>query len=367
MKKTLRIFALGGNEISPTGQVDPETGKMIVPDVKTQWVRSSRTCNLIAGIVKNHPEDMFVVAHGNGPQVGNILLRSEYASKIIHTLPLDVCGANSQGAIGYMLAQLTNSLHMNGLNKVAAETVTQVVVDSKDPAFQDPAKYIGPAMTKEEADIKVKNDGWLVKLYKKNDEGIEVWRRVVASPKPIDVVELDIIEANLNAGMIPIAVGGGGVPVSKVAPRIENGEEVYECHYGIEYRRPVGEFEVPAAIYKGEEAVIDKDLASALLGTMLKSRAEKRGEDIDAELTIFTDVDGAKLNFQQPDQIDLKVLTADEAQKLVDEGKFPAGSMGPKMMAAINFVRNGGQRAYITKVDLFEETLKGNAGTTIVP
>lgn len=366
--KLLRIFALGGNEVSPTGQVDPKTGKMINPDLKSQWQRAAATCELIAGIVKNAPDNYYILTHGNGPQVGNILLRSELASKELHPLTLDVCGADSQGAMGYMLAQLSNYLRLKGVNKIAAETVTQVVVDEQDPDFKDPSKFIGSALTKDEAFKKRDNEGWIVKMYKKNERGEEVWRRVVPSPKPSDIVELDLIELNMKAGMIPITVGGGGIPVRKVKPQVVNGKEVYKGTFDVHYERVLDDKnkDKPANIYAGVEAVIDKDLASALLGVLLKKRAEARGEKLDVEFTIFTDVDGAKLNFGKPDQVDLKRLTLSEAKKLYNDGLFPAGSMGPKILAAINFVEGGGTKAYISKVSLFEKTIKGEAGTVIV-
>ncbi len=367
MSKVLRIFALGGNEIAPTGEIDPVTKKMINPDVAMQWQRSAKTCELIAGIIKDNPDNYYILTHGNGPQVGNILLRAELAQKNLHSLPLDVCGADSQGAIGYMLAQLTNYMHVLGLKKEAAELVTQVVVDSKDPAFLNPTKYIGSALSKEEAQEKEKNEGWKIKMYKKNDNGTEVWRRVVPSPIPVDIVELPMIEAHMKMGMVPIAVGGGGIPVVKVAPKREGDFEVYQGRFGVPFKRAYKEGQAPADIFMGVEAVIDKDLASALLGVMLQKRAQERGESLSAEFTIFTDADGAKINFQKPDQKDLRLLTVKEAEALYNEGHFPDGSMGPKMLAAINFVKNGGKKAYITKVSLFNETLAGKAGTTIIP
>jgi carbamate kinase len=362
MKKLLRIFALGGNEISPTGKVDPKTKKTITPDLPMQWQRSAKTCEKLATIIKNHPEDYFILSHGNGPQVGNILRRAELSVDHLYPLTLDVCGADTQGAIGYMLAQLSNSLRAIGVNKIAAETVTQVLVDKNDPAFNDPTKYIGSAMTKKEAKEKEVSDGWQVKMYKKNDLGEEIWRRVVPSPLPKDVIEIEIIESNLKAGIIPIAVGGGGIPVVKSTPRKEGDRYIYPGRFeGIDF---VSEKEVD--IYVGVEAVIDKDLASSFLGTSLLGRAKKRGEELSAEFTIFTDVDGAKLNYQSPDQVDLRKLTLEEAKKLYNEGAFPGGSMGPKIKACIDFIEGGGDKAYISTVDLFEETLKGQAGTTIL-
>ena len=365
MNRLLRIFALGGNEVAPTGIVDPKTGKTINPDIPAQWRRAAKTCNLLAEIIKERPDDYFIVTHGNGPQVGNILLRSEFSLPILPPIPLDVCVADTQGAMGFMLAHIANALRVKGISKSLGTIVTQVVVDPDDPDFQDPSKFIGPALTREQA-LEKEKEGQPVKLYKKNELGEEIWRRVVGSPKPIDIVEIDIIEANLNFGIIPVAVGGGGIPVSFVRPRIESGEEIYECRNEIIFKRPY-KGESPAAVYSGVDAVVDKDLASSLLGTLLIDRASKRGENLEAEFTIFTDVDGAKLNFGEPDQKDLRILTVKEAQKFYDEGIFPGGSMGPKIKAVINFIKGGGRKAFISKVDLFHETLKGDAGTTIVP
>jgi carbamate kinase len=365
MRKCLRIFALGGNEVAPTDIVDPETGKTINPDIPAQWRRAAKTCDLLSEIIQTYPDDYFVVTHGNGPQVGNLLLRSEYSLPILPPIPLDVMVADTQGAMGFMLAHIANALRVRGIKKELVTTVTQVVVDPDDPDFKDPSKFIGPAYTNEQAHEK-KREGQLFKLYKKDHKGEEIWRRVVGSPKPIDIVEIEVIEANLKAGFIPIAVGGGGIPVRPVEPRIDDGEEIYECRHDVTFRRACRS-EKSAVVYSGVDAVIDKDLASSLLGTMLIRRAAERKEDLEAEFIIFTNVDGAKLNFGEPNQKDLRLLTAAEAQQLCDDGNFPAGSMGPKIQAAINFVRGGGKKACITAVASFRETLAGNAGTTIVP
>ena len=365
MKRKLTIIALGGHEVSPNGLVDSETGKLLVPDISEQWRRTAETCELLANFIKQNPDNLYLLTHGNGPQVGNILLRSEYSRPILHYLPLDICDADTQGAMGYMLAQLTNALRIVGINRIAAETVTRVVVDKDDPDFQNPSKFIGPSYSKNDALSKKNNEGRILKFYKKDKNGGELWRWVVPSPMPKDIVELDIIENNLLNGIVPIAVGGGGIPVIKVKPKIVNDEEIYECNYGITYKRKLEHGADSVDIYSGIEAVIDKDLATSLLGTMLIERAEKRGEDIEAELFIFTDVDGAKLNFQKENQKDLKILSLNEAEKLYNAGEFPAGSMGPKIKAAINFLKGGGNKVYITKVELLEKTLRSEAGTTI--
>jgi len=366
MKRTLRIFAFGGNEVSPTGLKDAK-GQAIVPDIAMQWQRTAQTCRMVADIIEQHPKEQFVLTHGNGPQVGNILLRSEHSRGILHMIPLDICGADTQGAMAYMMAQLNNELQSRGIAKRVGGLVTQVVVDKDDPGFKDPTKYIGSAYSRAEAMGFKEREGWQVKLYKKDTFGNEIWRKVVASPVPKDIVEIDAVEALLNAGIIPITVGGGGIPVIEVAPKVEGDKEVYDCNYSVSFTRPSKAGQKPMPVYTGVEAVIDKDLASALLGNMLYKRAKARGEDMDVSLTIFTGEDGAKLNYQKPNQVDLRRLTVAEAEKLYAEGHFPAGSMGPKIKAAMEFVKNGGTVAYITKTELFEQTLQGKAGTTIVP
>ena len=276
MKKKLRIFALGGNEVSPTGQIDAKTGKFIIPDLPEQWKRTSDTCELLAKIIKDNPEDYYILTHGNGPQVGNIILRAEYSKPILHPLPLDVCDADTQGAMGYMLAQLTNSLRIIGVNRIVAETITRIVVDQNDENFKNPTKFIGPSYKKEEAKKIQKEEKHLMKFYKRDENGEELWRWVVPSPKPIDILEIDIVESNIKSGIIPIAVGGGGIPVKKVIPQVIDDEEIYKCNYDIIYKRKFIPGQGPIDIYTGVEAVVDKDLASSLLGTMLIKKAKEK-------------------------------------------------------------------------------------------
>ena len=367
MKKRLRIFALGGNEVSPTGHVDPETGKIKIPDLPEQWKRTSETCELLARIIKDNPDDYYILTHGNGPQVGNIILRAEYSRPILHSLPLDVCDADTQGAMGYMLAQLTNSLRIIGIDRIVAETITRILVNQNDDDFNNPTKFIGPSYKKEEAEKIQEEEKHLMKFYKKDEKGEELWRWVVPSPEPIDILEIDIIDANIRSGIIPIAVGGGGIPVKKVSPEIVNEIEIYKCNYDILYKRKFIPNQKPLDIYTGVEAVVDKDLASSLLGTMLIEKAKKKNEELEAELYIFTDVDGAKLNYQKPDQKDIRKVSLKEITDLYNKNVFPDGSMGPKIKAAINFIKGGGKKVVITKTELYYETINGNAGTTIVP
>jgi carbamate kinase len=266
--------------------------------------------------------------------------------------------------MGYMLAQLGNVLRIRGIEKGVAETITQVVVDHQDPEFLSPSKFIGPSYSKEEADQR-KDEGVLFKFYKKDEEGREIWRRVVPSPVPKDVVEIELIEALICAGAIPIAVGGGGIPVVEVPPERLGDKEVYNCTHGIQFQRPLVEGAGKCRVYSGREAVIDKDLAASLLGVKLRERAKRRDVDLEVELVIITDVDCVKLNFQKPDEKDLRRLTLAEAEELYNSGVFPKGSIGPKVKAAIEFLKGGGKRVLIIQGHLYEETLAGKAGTII--
>ena len=383
-KNKLIIFALGGNEISPI-EIDPSTGKLINQDLPRQWKRTAETCEKIADFIKENQDCYYVVTHGNGPQIGNILLRSEYSSNHLHKIPLDVCGADSQGALGYMLAQLSNSLQVRGLGVHTAEIITQVIVDAEDPAFQNPSKFIGPPLTKEEASrLMNETPDYCAKFYKNADnpenhelssssassgntqDQLEIWRRVVPSPVPKGIVEIDMIEACYLSGNIPISVGGGGIPVVKVIPEQNEDFETYECNYGISYNRRVKEDKKPAAIFKGVEGVVDKDLASSLLARILLERAQKRSQNLEVELVILTNVDAVKINYQQPNEKNLSELTLKETSELYESGMFPDGSMGPKIKAMIDFLECGGKRSYITKVDFLQQTICGEAGTRFI-
>ncbi len=364
--KQIRIFAFGGNEVSPVGLKDKD-GKAINPDIAMQWQRTAETGKLVADIFEKHPEDRYVMTHGNGPQVGNVLQRAEMCRPALPPLPLDVCVADTQGAMAFMLAQLNNELNIRGIDNIVAGIVTQVVVDKDDPDFKNPSKYIGQSYNAEEAKQRTA-DGWTMKLYKKDASGKEIWRRVVPSPVPVDIVEIDAIEALLDKGIVPITVGGGGIPVREVTPEVKDGRETYTTNYNVKFTKPAKGAKA-LKMYTGVEAVIDKDLASALLGNMLMKRAKARGEEVEVSLTIFTGEDGAKLNYQKPDEKSLRVIKVSELEALYNQvpPPFPAGSMGPKIKAVIEFVKGGGSVAYISKTDLFEETLAGKAGTTVLP
>jgi carbamate kinase len=268
------------------------------------------------------------IGHGNGPQVGFILRRSEIAAKVegMHEVPLDVCGADSQGAIGYALQQtLQNELFRRGIKKPVATIVTQVLVDKDDPAFKNPSKPIGGFMNESEAKRREKEMGWAVV----EDAG-RGWRRVVASPLPKEVVELESVQTLINTGVVVITVGGGGIPV------IDTG----------------------AGQYAGTAAVIDKDYASSLLARLIKA-------DL---LLISTAVEKVALNFGKPEQKWVDRMTLAEAKQYLAEGvHFAKGSMAPKIQAIIWFLEAGGGQACITNPENIGRALKGETGTWIVP
>ncbi|MCD6476102.1 MAG: carbamate kinase [Anaerolineaceae bacterium] len=266
-----------------------------------------------------------VITHGNGPQVGFILRRSELSAHELHEVPLDYCGADSQGAIGYMFERaLYREMVERGMDKTAAAIVTQTVVGKDDPAFANPSKPIGTFMEEAAAKERAENDGWVVV----EDAG-RGWRRVVPSPKPLDIIEAPAIKTLINAGIIVVAVGGGGIPV------VINDE----------------------GTLSGIEAVIDKDFSSSLLAT-----------EIDADLfVISTAVEKVSLNFNTPEQIDLDKITVAEAKQYIKDGQFAKGSMLPKVEAIIKFLENGGKQALITDPPSIGSALRGETGTWIVP
>ncbi|RLC79478.1 MAG: carbamate kinase [Chloroflexi bacterium] len=313
-ERRIAVVAIGGNSLIK----DKE--HQTVPD---QFATACETCRHIAEMIQQGWD--VIITHGNGPQVGFILLRSELARHVLHTVPLDSCGADTQGAIGYMLQQcLYNEFLRRGMKKQAVTVVTQVVVDKDDPAFQNPTKPIGPFMTKEEALRRKEEDGWDVM----EDAG-RGWRRVVPSPIPLEIIELDAIKALVDQGFVVIAVGGGGIPVI----RLEDGS------------------------LKGVEAVIDKDYASSLLAV---------GVQADLFL-ISTAVEKVALNYGKPNQVWLDKMTLEEAKRYYEEGHFPPGSMGPKIKAIIQYLEQGGKEAIITNPENLTRALKGETGTRIVP
>lgn len=311
--KKIAVVALGGNALLRGNEIGT---------IRQQEKNTYDTCINLVRLIE---EDFnIVVTHGNGPQVGNILLRNEagYNTYKIPKMPLDICVADSQGGIGYMVErQLRNILAEKKIRKNVITLITQVVVDENDPAFENPTKPVGAFYLKEEAELLAKSNNFLFK----EDPRKRGWRRVVASPEPKDVLNKKIIKDLVKKGNIVIAAGGGGVPVFK---------DINKHLHGV-------------------EAVIDKDLASALLAY-----------EIDADdFFILTDVSKVYLNFGKQNQTALDVISVDQAEQYLKEGHFAAGSMRPKIEAAVHFIRNGGKETIIT-----DSTQLGNSnsGTKIL-
>ncbi len=316
MVRKLAVVAIGGNSLIKDKEHQT---------VEDQYQAAKETCFHIADMIEQGWD--VAIGHGNGPQVGFILRRSEIAHKVagMHEVPLDACGADSQGAIGYALQQnLRNEFRRRGIEKQAVTVVTQVVVDRNDPSFQNPTKPIGGFMDEAEARERAEKEGWAVV----EDAG-RGWRRVVASPIPQWIVELDAVRELLHAGMITITVGGGGIPVIED----EHGNLV------------------------GVAAVIDKDYASSLLA-----------RSIQADLfLISTAVEKVYLNYNKPEQRAIDRMTLAEAKQYMAEGHFAKGSMLPKIQAIIWFLEAGGKEALITDPPNIARALRGETGTWIVP
>lgn len=310
----LAVVAVGGNSL-----ILDEKHRT----VQDQYLAANESMRHIAAMIEAGWD--VVVTHGNGPQVGFILRRSELSRHELHEVPLDSCGADTQGAIGYMFQKaLHNEFKRRGLKKETATVVTQTLVDRNDPAFQNPSKPIGSFMDEATAKQKRDQEGWNVV----EDAG-RGWRRVVASPQPKQIVEKAVIETLLKAGTTVVAVGGGGIPVVEN----ENGDLV------------------------GMEAVIDKDYASSLLAN-----------SIQADLfVISTAVEKVALNYNKPNQQWLERLTLAEARQYMADGHFAKGSMGPKVQAIVWYLERGGKQALITNPENIGRALAGETGTWIVP
>ena len=316
-QKKVAVVAIGGNSLIKDKKHQ---------SVEDQYEAAKETCHHIADMIEAGWD--IAIGHGNGPQVGFILRRSEIAHKVegMHEVPLDVCGADTQGAIGYALQQnLQNELYQRKINKSVATIITQVLVDRNDPAFKNPTKPIGGFMDEAEARHRATDMNWTVV----EDAG-RGWRRVVASPDPKEIVELESVQTLINAGVVVITVGGGGIPVIDKG----NGD------------------------YIGIAAVIDKDFGSSLLA-----------RNINADLfLISTAVEKVAINFGKPDQKWLDRITLSEAKKYLAEGThFAKGSMAPKIEAIIRFLEAGGKQALITNPENIGRALKGETVTWIVP
>jgi carbamate kinase len=309
MEKRL-VIALGGNAIIRPG----ERGT-----VEEQRRNVALTCRQIAAVVGRGYQ--VVLTHGNGPQVGNILIQNEEARSLVPPMPLDVCGAQSQGQIGYMIqSELARELAASGIKSLVATVVTQVLVDPDDPAFQDPSKPVGPFYTEQRAKRIMEGGQYVMK-----EDAQRGWRRVVPSPEPRGLVEAPIIRLLVDAGVLVIASGGGGIPV----------------------RRADGGWE-------GVEAVVDKDLSGEQLARLVEAEG----------LVILTDVDRVFIHFKTEREQALDRVTTSEARRYMEAGHFKAGSMLPKVEAAVRFAEGGGY-SIITSLDRLSLALEGRAGTTI--
>jgi len=312
MAEDLIVIALGGNALLQRGQKG--TFEEQFENVKSTSVR-------VADLIQRGYK--IVLTHGNGPQVGATLLRHEAAKNIVPPFPLDACGAETQGFIGYMMQQaLRNELKLRGVDKFVVSVITRMIVDRHDPACQNPTKPIGPFYTKEEADIVRQHKPELVI---KEDAG-RGYRRVVPSPDPKIIAERFAIRALVDAGFIVVACGGGGIPIIE-----EGGHAV------------------------GVEAVIDKDLGGQRLATLIGAQI----------FVILTDVEGAYINYGKPDQEMIREITSGKLRNYAKEGQFAEGSMAPKVEAAIRFVESGGERAIIASLGKLIEALDNKTGTQI--
>ena len=308
------LIALGGNALVP-----PEGQGEVAEQLRA--IRES--ARQIARIIAEGAQ--VVLTHGNGPQVGHLLIQQEEAKPKVPPQPLDVCVAMTQGQIGYLLQQaLQSALQERGVPAPVVTVVTQVLVDPRDPAFEEPTKPIGPFYSEQEAEELRRTKGYVLKRV---GNGERPYRRVVPSPRPLRILEESCIRELAEAGCVVIACGGGGVPVVQT-----------DC------------------CLQGVEAVIDKDLASERLATALQADT----------LLILTDVERVALRYDTPEQVDLERMTVQEARQYLEAGEFPPGSMGPKVEAAVKFIENGGKRAVIASLTRAVEALRGRAGTAIV-
>jgi carbamate kinase len=306
------VIALGGNSLIK--DKDHQS-------VEDQYLAAYESCTHIAELIEAGYDA--VITHGNGPQVGFILLRSELSREKIHEVPLDSCGADTQGALGYNFQQsLGNIFHKKGVKKPVVTVVTQVVVDKNDPKFKNPSKPIGEFYTKEVAEERKKASGWDIM----EDAG-RGWRRVVASPLPKEIVEEGAITTLLGKGFVVVSVGGGGIPVI----RLDDGT------------------------LQGIAAVIDKDYASGLLASNIKADY----------FIISTAVEKIYLNYGKPDQKALDRVTLAELKKYKEEGHFKPGSMLPKVEAVISFIEKGGKEAIVTNPQNIRAAVEGKTGTHV--
>lgn len=305
------VLAIGGNAIIKEGQKGT---------LEEQQQNINESCEPVLELIEQG--NTVVITHGNGPQVGNSLIKNQMAESVVPAYPLDVLDAETQGNLGYLIQQaFRNKMTERNINKPVATVITQSVVSKDDPAFSNPTKPIGPFYTQEELDKILETE----EISYVEDSG-RGYRRVVASPKPVTIVEKEAIEALLDKEIIVITAGGGGIPVIE-----ENG------------------------MLQGTDAVIDKDFASALLAA-----------EINADyLFILTGVEQVAINFGTPEQKNLFEMTVEESLRYMEEGHFPKGSMGPKIEAAILFLEKGGKNVIITSMDKLQDALEGKTGTRV--
>lgn len=313
-KKELIIVALGGNALLNSKSKGT---------IEEREEAAALTSEQLMPLFQNSSYNV-ILTHGNGPQVGNLLIQNEEAVSKVPPMPLDVCVAETQGEIGYILQKaMQNTFHKYGMKNITLTLLTQVLVDENDPAFSDLSKPVGPYYTKDQTLEILKHKDWKFR----EDPAGKGYRRVVASPRPIKIMQANIINDLVEKAYSVIAVGGGGIPVW-----ITKENEI-----------------------RGMEAVIDKDLASAQLAIDLK--ADK--------LIILTNVECCYINFKKSNQIELRDMNLDEAQTFFDQGHFSAGSMGPKVLSALEFVSSTGNKAIITSIEKLNEALEEKAGTII--
>ena len=307
------VVALGGNAISPKNEKDT---------IANQFSNTRKSLQSVMNLVRQKYH--LALTHGNGPQVGNALLRVELTIDKTPILPLGICVADTEGGMGYMIEQsLQNALIAARISREVVSIITQVVVSADDPSINNPSKFVGSWYSLTEIKELARRFGWQIK-----EDGDRGWRRVVPSPVPRRIINHRAIKHLVDLGTIVIAAGGGGIPV-------------YVMNNGL---------------YEGFDAVIDKDLAAAVLA-----------HDIGAqELYILTETDSVKINFGKPNEQSIDLIHVPELKHLQQEGHFPPGSMGPKIRAAINFIGSGGERVIITSVEKAVESLHGDSGTTIV-
>lgn len=312
MKRKIALIAFGGNALLPENQRGLQ---------EEQMKNAQKAARLMVHIVKKGYE--LIIVHGNGPQVGNLLIQMEEAVTKIPPFSLDICDAMTEGSMGYILEKaIINELRRHSIDKEVVTVVTQVVVDRNDPAFENPTKPVGPFYTKYRAQMLAREKKW--KMIEDAGRG---YRKVVPSPKPIDVIPKWVIRDLVQAGRIVIAAGGGGIPV------IIDGR----------------------GLFKGVEAVIDKDFASSLIASEVKA-------DL---FIILTGVECVYLNYGTAEEKRIEVMSVEEAKEYLGQGQFPPGSMGPKIQAAVDFIENGGKEVLITSANYLKSALLRRAGTRI--